>query len=216
MPSLVNVKIKVTHVDGSPWKRGIVTFLIVNGSFTNTDQFPGNAPIKVKLNDLGENIITLWAEDEGELETEYQCALPNGETFNFSIPIPGLLNYELSQLRLNGVTPSNPSYQTILDYINAYLGGITDYLPPGGNVGDTLKITQVTPNRIVEWESNDIPIYTQLIPSITWVYNHNLGRLPIVQITDLDNNNKIAEVNTTNTQVIVKCKTPSIGKIILR
>jgi hypothetical protein len=215
MPSLVSVKIKVTRVDGTPWKRGIVSFSIINGSFTNTDQFPGNAPIKVKLNDLGENTITLWVEDEGELETEYQCTLPNGETFNFNIPIPGLLNYELSWLRLNGVTPSDPSYQTILDYINAYLGGITDYLPPGGNVGDTLKITQLNP-RVVEWESNEIPPYIQIVPSTLWIYNHNLGRIPIAQVTDLNNNVKLADIQLTNTQAIVNCKIPSIGKIILR
>lgn len=215
MPSLVTVKIKVTRVDGTPWKRGIVSFLIVNGSFTNTDQFPGNTPIKVKLNDLGENTITLWAEDEGELETEYQCSLPNEETFNFSIPIPGLTFYELSWLRLNGVTPSDPSYQTILDYINAYLGGITDYLPPGGNVGDTLKITQLNP-RVIEWESNEIPPYIQSVPSSIWIYNHNLGRIPIAQITDLNNNVKLADIQLTNTQAIVNCKLPSVGKINLR
>jgi hypothetical protein len=215
MLTLVTVKMKITKVDGTPWKKGIVKFLTVNESFTSTDQIPSESEISVKLDILGIGETKLWAEDEGELETYYKCILPNSKEFTFSIPIPGLTVYELSQLRLGGIQPSDPEYQSIIDYINTYLGGLTDYLPTGGIEGDVLKIIQTSP-RVVGWKSDEIPVFIQITPSTRWTYNHNLNRIPIAQVTDLNNNLKIADIEISETQVIVKSVNPTIGKIIIR
>jgi hypothetical protein len=181
MLTLVTVNMKVSKVNGVPWKNGKVKFLTVNESFTSTDQIPSETEIIVKLNDLGIGQTQLWAEDEGELETYYKCILPNNKEFTFSIPIPGLTVYELSQLRLGGIQVSDPEYQSVIDYINAYLGGITDYLPIGGNNGDILRITQVNP-RIVGWGSENIPKLSQL-PDVN-IFPINNGILSYDLATD--------------------------------
>ncbi len=193
----VNVTVRVARANTLPWKKGKVKFYLLTGSYTNTHQIPGteSATITSTLDDNGEDIVTLWAEDTGIIETSYLCILPNGESFTFNIPVPGLTSYELSVLRQLGQTIQNPNYSTVIDYINNYLE--SGVISSGGS-----NITFLT--------------YTQSVASNNWVFNHNKNKIPIAQVTDLNGVIKpLVEIKLTLTQVIVNSILPIVGKVNL-
>jgi hypothetical protein len=127
----------IYRTDGiTPWSFCGVKFQRVKGSYTALIQYPPDA-IEVTSNNLGEITVDLWCNQEGESPTWYTCYLPNNDYFKFIVP-SGTTTLELSFLRESSITPSQPGYNTIKEYIDSEIENIV--------VGNTSKV--YSPNFI--------------------------------------------------------------------
>jgi hypothetical protein len=127
----------VYRTDGiTPWAFCRVKFQRVKGSYTALIQYPPDA-IEVSSNNLGEITVDLWCNQEGESPTWYTCYLPNNDYFKFVVP-SGTTTLELSFLRESSITPPQPGYNTIKEYVDSEIENIV--------VGNTSKV--YSPNFI--------------------------------------------------------------------
>jgi hypothetical protein len=127
----------IFKTDGiTPWAFCKVKFQRIKGSYTTLIQYPPDA-IEVSSNNLGEITVDLWCNQEGESPTWYTCYLPNNDYFKFVVP-SGTTTLELSFLRESSITPPQPGYDTIKEYIDNEIENIV--------VGNTSKV--YSPNFI--------------------------------------------------------------------
>jgi hypothetical protein len=115
--------------DGAAWADAEVTFLLIPGSYTGTEQFPPAVVVGV-TDEYGTLDVELWTNEIGAQACVYRCTLPHGpgapnETFDFTLPA-GASDIELSVLRLAGVTPYDPQYDTLVTWMLAQWKGAWD------------------------------------------------------------------------------------------
>jgi len=106
--------------DGEAWAGAEVLFQLIPGSYTGTEQFPP-AIVKATTDEYGALSVVLWTNEIGEQSCVYRCTLPRGlnapaETFDFTLPA-GSTDIELSVLRLAGVTPYDPQYDSLITWM---------------------------------------------------------------------------------------------------
>jgi hypothetical protein len=73
---------------------------------------------------------------------------------------------------------------------------------------------EVAPFMLIGGSSAPAPApleFRQETASTVWTFNHTLNRRPIAQVTDLAGNQKLVAVQSTLTQVVVRCAVPSTG-----
>jgi hypothetical protein len=98
---------------------GSVYFTLVNRSYTNQTEFPSNT-IPTDLDELGNFRVRLWCNEEGERNTFYVARFPDKSTLNFTLPV-GTSDIDISLLETAGTNPSDPQYQTMLTFLEAYI-----------------------------------------------------------------------------------------------
>lgn len=116
-PTVRTVTSTILKPNGDPWADGRVIFTLVPGSYIPGDQFPSKM-LTVHTDDVGALSVDLWCNEEGEENSVYDCQLPSGESFQFTLPASATNPVELTLLRAAGVTPAMPQYTSILEYIN--------------------------------------------------------------------------------------------------
>jgi hypothetical protein len=102
-----------TETDPVPWAGGRVTFRLVGGSFTAEAQYP-TAKVVLTLDAAGEGTAHLWPNELGEEASTWKCTLPDGDSFEFTLPLGDGSAIEVSALRLLGVTENDAQYATLL------------------------------------------------------------------------------------------------------
>jgi hypothetical protein len=90
--------------NGFPLANRVVSFTLLDGSYTSATQYIQHETTAI-TDELGDFTATLWANGEGEVETQYKCTLPDGETFLFVLPA-GTTPITLSELRGSGYSSS--------------------------------------------------------------------------------------------------------------
>lgn len=108
----------ILNTSSVPWV-GTVYFTLVNRSYTTAATFPAST-IAVILDNAGSFRTQLWCNEEGELSSYYIARLPDGSSFNFTLPV-GTADIDISLLETGGVTPDDPQYETLLTYLEAYV-----------------------------------------------------------------------------------------------
>lgn len=101
----------VYRTTGTPWESAVVYFRLAKGSYTPETQYPKDTVYCVTdslgrlthsdgtVTTLG---ISLWCNEEGIVETTYECILPDKEVFSFTLSV-GMDSVDLSILRNYGV-----------------------------------------------------------------------------------------------------------------
>lgn len=116
---------KIFKTSDIPWTNCRVVFRRLKGSYDSAKQYPPDSVIA--FTDNQGNIcrdalgtlpgVQLWVNESGELQTLYDCLLPNSDKFQFSLPVGDGSPIELSELRA-GSNPVTTYPQTLLDYID--------------------------------------------------------------------------------------------------
>lgn len=116
---------KIFRTSDTPWTNCRVIFRRAEGNYDSAKQYPPDSVIA--FTDSQGNIcrdalgtlpgVQLWVNESGELQTLYDCLLPNSDKFQFSIPVGNGLPVELSELRA-GSNPVTAYPQTLLAYID--------------------------------------------------------------------------------------------------
>jgi hypothetical protein len=152
VPTYREVTETIRKPDGSPWAGASVLFTLRPGSQVDDEQFPRHtfhgkidADGLLKASD-GVSPLELWANDEGELSSEYFAELPSGETFIFILPA-GVGPISLSTLRAAYVGPSDPNYTSLLE---AALSQIIVGLTMSGTAAAG-KLARATSPSAVAW-----------------------------------------------------------------
>lgn len=91
-----------------------VSFALIPGSYTATDQFP-QGRIDVVTDENGAFEATLWTNEVGDEASAYVCRMP-GDGFRFTLPA-GSTQIELSLLRQAGLVPGDPQYNTLITWL---------------------------------------------------------------------------------------------------
>jgi hypothetical protein len=108
---------KLLKIDNSPWANERVIFVLNKGSFTTDATYLPDRKIATTDSE-GNFSIDLWTNAEGAIASEYTCILPSLEEFDFTIPAGSPVSIEfLRSLQ----TPSQPTPQTVLDFVEDYL-----------------------------------------------------------------------------------------------
>lgn len=110
------VTIELHKLTDAPWEAGAqVGFKLLRNSFTGTATYPQSVT-KVSVNAQGVASVELWCNTEGLTPARYVCELPSGESFPFSLP-PGVDPISIEVLRSEGLLPSNPTSEQIVNTV---------------------------------------------------------------------------------------------------
>jgi hypothetical protein len=90
----------------TPWVGGMIYFTLLKGSYSISAHYP-KTTIAVEIRPDGKAIVALWNNEAGFIPTKWLCQMPDGESFEFSIPI-GLEEADLEYLRSLTTQPPNP------------------------------------------------------------------------------------------------------------
>jgi hypothetical protein len=173
-------------VGNVPLKRALVSFTFNPGSFTDLTQYITPTVAKVKTDETGSFTVDLWANEEGEQESEYTCTLPNGESFDFTVPGTSSDPIQLSVLREGGSNVIDPQYTTLINYVDTQIASIV--------VGSLAEQTFTGQSNIT--------------------VNHNRGYRPVVALTDQSGNEIDASIEHTSlNSFTVAFNVPRSGQI---
>lgn len=102
-------------LDGQPLKNASVTIYFSPSSYTPEGLIqPG---IKsYRTDESGHLTATLFANEEGEVETRYTLRAPDLDTWQFTVPA-GTAPLSWSELRALGVTEHEPQYATLASFV---------------------------------------------------------------------------------------------------
>ncbi len=150
---------KVLSPSGNP-RKGSVKFEFT-GSFDNTAQYPTFTET-IKLNFDGTFSVPLWVNELGESESSYNCVLPGGDSFSFTLPI-GSAAVDLGVLRERSVTPFTPNLLDIHNNDpNAHLN-----IRNGDSVGNILTAATITGGRVIAMNADGRGIYADSLIAST-------------------------------------------------
>lgn len=103
----------------APWAGARVLFELLDGSYTAAAQFPGATASASTAAD-GTFSIDLWPNEAGTAASSYRCTLPDGSTFDFTLPAGDGSDIELSVLRAGGVINQDWSEALVTTFITTH------------------------------------------------------------------------------------------------
>lgn len=153
MASLRRVEVTtIATLNTVPIPFALYIFTLTNNTFTpDTDLSKKSLNVRADKNGLMR--CSLWANDQGAIETHYKLLEPDGSKYEFVINSATPDQIQLSALKLLGVTPSMPNYATLFDIIN----GMQLSFPSGGQLGQSLVVKSLNP-QVVDWGEPDIEV----------------------------------------------------------
>jgi hypothetical protein len=155
----------VDRIDGTPWSGAMIIFDLLTGSYSAQALQPkGRLP--VTCDNAGAFTVPLWCNEEGLIEDQYSCTMPDGRSFKFSIP-KGISTATISFLRTltNSSTPIDASAATA---IFAYLDSA---LLAAGDTRETLTVT-------VPGQTQFMLVQTPARPDLSKIYYLDCVFLP--------------------------------------
>lgn len=108
----------IKHLDDTPWRNALVYLTLVDGTFTNTNQYP----IDVKTAKTNENGLFTFnvVPNTGLSQSYYILTTPDGKNHSFTIP-DGTTPIDFSVVRQAGIIVNDPDYNNILNYLQNYI-----------------------------------------------------------------------------------------------
>lgn len=103
---------EINRADNQPWVSAPVLFYLSPGQYNISTQY-AESFVEAYTNYLGQIKVLLYASDFDTNPIQYTCCLPDGETFDFTVP-PGDEPINLSVLRLFGCNSLNEEFNTII------------------------------------------------------------------------------------------------------
>lgn len=116
---LRKVKGKLLRIDNKPWSHERVFFSLQNRTFTTENTYLRQT-IDTRTKEDGSFFVELFTNSEGEIPSKYTCTLPDGDTFDFVLPV-GTADLSISVLQELDLPPSSPSYKAIIEYVDEQL-----------------------------------------------------------------------------------------------
>lgn len=80
------VTYSVLYPDGSAWGGGELTFRLVRGGDVAGVIYTPGGEVRSVAEADGTGSVTLWASEEATPDGVFECVLPSGERFDFSVP----------------------------------------------------------------------------------------------------------------------------------
>ena len=186
------VTFTIRHPDDTAWVSAVVKFRLLTGDYTATVQYPRYTLSAVATIADGSGSIELWQNEGGAEDTLYECILPSGETFTFTVPA-GTADITLSTLR-GGSFPSGVTgtlfnlsgYASLAAAITAIgategtlLIDMSDTLAGNVTVPSTLTLLWFSPSNIIDVDSNTLTINGPIEAGLYEIFTSNSGTLAI-------------------------------------